>query len=256
MRTFGRPSHHAPVDATSALSIFTPSQHKHPVPNTTPHPCPTPQLEGFDGFLREQRDAASALEKLVQLLHALHPSGSPSMQQYAARLSRDAAAALKVAAPPGEPLDLRLFLEVLTCCGHEGWLRTGKAPDAADGAGGAGGSPRRSFPGSTSSIGRLSGGGANPLLSAPRHTFVVVRAPAMPASEGAAGDGCMLVVDPHFKQQFPSASIAASSPVYASLVEALPELVIGTAEGMGPLIKFLCEQVREAGSCEPLGACS
>jgi hypothetical protein len=108
--------------------------------------------------------------------------------------------------------------------------------------------------------------GSNALLAPPRHTFVVALAPApAPAADPPAaasqpapvaveaaagpgpGDGAeagrLLVVDPAFKEQFSAASVASAAPGYLSLVAALPEVVVGGAAGLAPLVEFMCEQV-------------
>jgi hypothetical protein len=301
--------------------------------------------------LREERDAAAALERLIPLLRALRPgsnggdgAATVELQSYYDRLARDAAAALNVAttgssaapanaaaapatapaidgaALPGQAaavpadgaaLDLPLFLEVLSCCGHDGWLRTGKGPDAA-GDSASGDSPRSdaASPRSAGAATPRSAGAASPrvpsgvgasprnaswvnsaaaaafaaggaaaatpdgvlrrtsgaagsgsggaaALCPPQHTFVVVRAPGQAGSDGdgaasVAADVAeyqqspMFVVDPSFRERFSIASIAAASPVYRALVAALPAVVIGTAEGLEPLVSFMCEQVRRA----------
>jgi len=59
----------------------------------------------------------------------------------------------------------------------------------------------------------------------------------------------LVVVDPSFKDQFSGTSVAASDPVYAALVAALPDVVIGTAEGLAPLVRFMCDEVRAHWGC-------
>ncbi|KAI8477322.1 MAG: hypothetical protein J3K34DRAFT_399037 [Monoraphidium minutum] len=56
----------------------------------------------------------------------------------------------------------------------------------------------------------------------------------------------MLVVDPSFLERFRSAPAEVASPAYAALLAALPEVVVGGAEGLAPLVGFLCEQMEKA----------
>lgn len=252
------------------------------------------ELEGFDCLIREQRVVASAVDRLAQLVDALRPE-DPGLAIYYDQLEKDALGATEVASTQlrsqapggGHTVNLKLFAEVLACCGHKCWLRKGKSAPAdadADSSSDAGDASPRFSVGSSAvsrpsllSAGIDSGANAAGLLSARRHTFVVARAPvAAPACSppatplacededddldssgcgggassedqaadgGGGGSGALFVVDPCFKEQFSSASIAATNPVYSALVAALPSVVVGTAEGLAPLVKFFCEQM-------------
>eukprot|EP00877_Chromochloris_zofingiensis_P006603 jgi/Chrzof1/2196/Cz11g06010.t1 len=83
-------------------------------------------------------------------------------------------------------------------------------------------------------------------VKALRHTFVVVSLP---------GDGIehLYVVDPCFKDQF---KLANPTPYYTSLLSVLPDLFVGAAEDLAPLVEFLCAEMKVAflvsgGQCPP-----
>jgi hypothetical protein len=177
-------------------------------------------------------------------------------------------------------VDLRAFARALAARGHRAWLRTSNAPEGEPPAPDDADEPRTppAPPGGSPAAGSLLAGAAPPpgargpgspppggrgssaLLAPPRHSFVVVRAPAPPAtapaaaaaaaSPGAPADGggdadagALLVVDPAFREQFSAASVASACPGYLSLVAALPDVLVGAAEGLAPLVEFMCEQV-------------
>jgi uncharacterized protein (TIGR01615 family) len=48
------------------------------------------------------------------------------------------------------------------------------------------------------------------------------------------------VVDPSFKDSF---VLSNGTPAYAAVWQALPELFVGTAQHLVPLVEFLCTQV-------------
>ncbi|GBF94292.1 hypothetical protein Rsub_06914 [Raphidocelis subcapitata] len=237
------------------------------------------QLDGFEGALLQHHGAAASLVRLGELLAGLR-GGAPI--DYFLRLSADAAAAAEEAAAAagggggaagggGAHVDLRLFVSCLAARGHDCWLRAGRAARSSDdgdegggddcGGGGSGDAASGSLrvgsaaPRRRSASASSGAAGSSSHLAPPRHRFAVVRAPPCGgAGPGPWPGGRLLVVDPAFRDQFSVSSITTLDPVYASLVAALPEVAVGDAEGLPPLIAFLCEQMERAfvGSGTPL----
>lgn len=54
----------------------------------------------------------------------------------------------------------------------------------------------------------------------------------------------LFVVDPSFKEQF---QLPNATPEYSALFQDLPNLFVGTAEQLVPVVELMCTQVRRRG---------
>lgn len=233
----------------------------------------------LDGSTPADTLTAAATREL-ELLQALRPPGLAG--SYCDRLAHDAADALEVSTSgtDSSSVDLIAFSQALAARGHEVWLRSASSPErhttTSCASLGAGASARgassllRNANSSSSGSYSANGNGGRPTASrtpcspltpkshAPRHTFVVARAPPPAAATTTATatatnssssedeespERPMFIVDPCFKEMVCSKAGAADA-VYAALFDALPPVVVGSAEGLPPLIIFLCDQVR------------
>ena len=62
-----------------------------------------------------------------------------------------------------------------------------------------------------------------------------------PAVESMPDGQQMFVVDPVFQDKF---QVAKTTPAFASLLSCLPEVFVGTAEQLVPLVQLVCNEVR------------
>lgn len=53
--------------------------------------------------------------------------------------------------------------------------------------------------------------------------------------------GQLLIVDPHFSEQF---RVAAAPEGYHALLDLMPPVFVGTADHLNAVVSFFCEEVR------------
>eukprot|EP00775_Hariotina_reticulata_P008615 gene8615-8796_t len=134
------------------------------------------------------------------------------------QLLQDATEARSKAVSRDGEICLQDYAEQLAACGYPVWLRTGK--------------PEKCCSNQVSL----------------RHTFVVAAVP-----DEVNGEVQLFVVDPSFKDSF---VLSNATPAYAAVWQALPELFVGTARHLVPLVELLCTQIQlvfaeTASSCPP-----
>lgn len=85
----------------------------------------------------------------------------------------------------------------------------------------------------------LGGGATQECLRNLRHNFLTVNL------EGPHGKLTECIIDPSFAEQWTN---ARSTPAYAAIIEALPQVYVGSA--VEPLVDYLCQELAASFSCE------